>query len=62
MAFAKMNYTSVLARLLGTFTFELAPQMGGSKGVLEAENYAITLMPSKGMWMNCKPRATAATV
>lgn len=61
MAFAKMNYTSVLARLLGMFTFELAPQMGGSEGVMAAENYAITLMPSKGMWMYCKPRALQAT-
>ena len=56
MAFAKMNYTSVMARLLGSFTFELAPQMGGAEGVLQSENYAITLMPSKGMWMHCKPR------
>ena len=56
MAFAKMNYTSVLARLLGSFTFELAEQMGGAKGVEETENYAITLMPSKGMWMHCKLR------
>lgn len=55
-AFAKTNYTSVMARLLGSFKFELAPQMGGCKGVLESENYAITLMPSKGMWMLCKPR------
>jgi len=65
MAFAKMNYTSVLARLMGTFTFELAQQMGGSQGVMEAENYAITLMPSKGMWMHCRSRvkqATAVTV
>ena len=60
MAFAKINYTSVLARLLGAFTFELAPHMGGSKGVLEAENYAITLMPSKGMWMHCKSRVVQA--
>lgn len=57
-AFAKMNYTSVMARLLGSFKFELAPQMGGSKGVLESENYAITLMPSKGMWMHYKLRVT----
>ena len=56
MAFAKMNYTAVLARLLGSFEFELAPQMGGSEGVMDAENYAITLMPSKGMWMYCKSR------
>ena len=51
-----MNYTAVLARLLGSFTFELAPAMGGREGVLEAENYAITLMPSKGMWMYCRSR------
>ena len=54
--FAKVNYMSVMARLLGSFKFELAPQMGGSQGVLESENYAITLMPSKGMWMHCRPR------
>ena len=60
MAFAKMNYTSVLARLMGTFTFELAQQMGGSEGVMEAENYAITLMPSKGMWMHCRSRVKQA--
>ena len=60
MAFAKMNYTSVLARLMGTFTFELAQPMGGSEGVMEAENYAITLMPSKGMWMHCRSRVEQA--
>jgi len=39
--------------------------MGGSQGVMEAENYAITLMPSKGMWMHCRSRvkqAVAVTV
>ena len=53
-----MNYTSVMIRLLGSFSFQLAPQMGGAKGVMESENYAITLMPSKGMWMLCKARVS----
>lgn len=57
-AFAKMNFTSVMARLLGSFQFELAPRMGGARGVQESENYAITLMPDKGMWMHCKPRVS----
>ena len=56
MALAKMNYTAVLAHLLGKFSFELAPRMGGAEGVLKAQKTEILLTPSTGMWMHCKLR------
>lgn len=58
MALAKMNYTAVLAHLLGKFSFSLAPRMGGADGVLRAQKYEVLLTPSTGMWMHCQPRAT----
>lgn len=56
MAFAKMNYTAVLAMLLGNFSFKLAARMGGPEGAMAAQKYEITLTPSTGMWMHCCKR------
>ncbi|KAL0023129.1 hypothetical protein WJX77_004743 [Trebouxia sp. C0004] len=53
MAFAKMNYTAILALLLGNFSFQLAERMGGAEGVMAAQKYEVTLTPSTGMWMHC---------
>ena len=58
MALAKMNYTTILAMLLGNFTFTLAERMGGAEGVMAAQKYEITLTPSTGMWMHCHERAS----
>lgn len=57
MAFAKMNYTAILALLLGNFSFQLADCMGGAEGVMAAQKYEVTLTPSTGMWMHCHRRA-----
>lgn len=57
MALAKMNYTAVLAHLLGKYSFKLASKMGGTEGVLRAQKYEVLLTPSTGMWMHCEPRA-----
>lgn len=57
MAFAKMNYTAILALLLGNFSFQLAERMGGAEGVMAAQKYEVTLTPSTGMWMHCYRRA-----
>ena len=56
MAFAKMNYTAIMAQLLGSFTFDLAERMGGAEGVMAAQKYEVTLTPSTGMWMHCHKR------
>lgn len=57
MALAKMNYTTILAMLLGNFSFTLAERMGGAEGTMAAQKYEITLTPSTGMWMHCHRRA-----
>ncbi len=51
-----MNYTALLATLLGRFNFKLAPEMGGYEGVRAAEHMAMTLQPGGGLRMRCKPR------
>ena len=61
MAFAKMNYTAIMALLLGTFTFDLAERMGGAEGVMAAQKYEVTLTPSTGMWMHCHKRVHTDT-
>ena len=60
MALAKMNYTAILAMLLGNFTCTLAERMGGgfAEGVMAAQKYEITLTPSTGRWMHCHMRAS----
>ena len=57
MAFAKMNYTAVLAMLLGNFSFKLAARMGGPEGVMANQKLEVTLTPGTGMWMHCHKRA-----
>ncbi|KAL0037109.1 hypothetical protein WJX79_000879 [Trebouxia sp. C0005] len=53
---ANMNVTGTLATLLAHYHFRLADQMGGQKGVQESESVAITLAPSKGLFMHAESR------
>lgn len=62
MALAKMNYTTILAMLLGNFSFELAERMGGAQQVMADQKYEITLTPSTGMWMHCHKRGQTHSV
>ncbi|KAK9827620.1 hypothetical protein WJX81_007168 [Elliptochloris bilobata] len=56
---ARLNLVSSLAQLYGNFTFELAPEMGGAKGVADAERASITLACANGMKMACRERNPA---
>ncbi|DBA75716.1 TPA: hypothetical protein ACH3X1_010136 [Trebouxia sp. C0004] len=53
---ANMNVTGTLATMLAHYHFRLAEQMGGPQGVQESESVAITLAPSKGLFMHAEPR------
>jgi cytochrome P450 len=58
---AKAEVISLLAKIMGSFTLELAPEMGGLEGVLARESTQLTLQTSgtKGIRMRCTPRSEA---
>ncbi len=47
---------TILGTLMGRFTVELAPCMGGFAGVLDRQTIAFTLAVDDGLWINFKPR------
>ena len=56
---AKMEVLTLLAKILGSFTIELAPEMGGLEGVLARESTQLTLQTkgTKGIRMRMTPRS-----
>jgi len=50
---------TLLAKILGSFTLELAPEMGGLQGVLRRESTHLTLQTAgtKGIRMRMTPRS-----
>ncbi|KAK9916023.1 hypothetical protein WJX75_007417 [Coccomyxa subellipsoidea] len=53
---ARINLTTALAQLYGSFTFRLASEMGSAEDVRAAEQVNITLSCAKGMMMHVLPR------
>lgn len=55
---AKMEVMALLAKLLGTFHFALAPEMGGVAGVTKRESTHLTLQTkgTQGIRMHLQPR------
>jgi len=58
---AKMEVVTVLAKLLGSFQFRLAPEMGGVEGITKRESTHLTLQTkgTQGIRMLLKPRDQA---
>ncbi|KAI8477013.1 MAG: cytochrome P450 [Monoraphidium minutum] len=56
---AKAEVMTLLAKILGSFKLELAPEMGGLEGVLARESTHLTLQTrgTKGIRMRCTPRS-----
>ncbi|CAL5222409.1 g4768 [Coccomyxa viridis] len=53
---ARLNLSTTLAQLFGSFSFRLAEEMGGPEGVRAAEMTSITLSCTKGMKMHAIAR------
>jgi hypothetical protein len=60
---AKMEVTTLLAKLLAAFEIELAPEMGGRDGIRKRESTHLTLQTAgtKGIRCNLKPRAAGVS-
>ncbi|KIY98801.1 Cytochrome P450 3A28 [Monoraphidium neglectum] len=58
---AKAEVITLLAKILGSFTITLAPEMGGLQGVLARESTHLTLQTrgTKGIRMHMTPRSEA---
>lgn len=56
---AKAEVLTLLAKILGSFKLELAPEMGGLEGVLARESTHLTLQTcgTKGIRMRMTPRS-----
>ena len=52
-----MQVPAILAMVLGRFAVELAPQMGGYKGLLARQQNAFTLSLRGGCHLRFRPRA-----
>jgi hypothetical protein len=48
---------AVLALLLGNFSFELTPEMGGFEGVDASARQTVTLRPGNGLMMTLRHRS-----
>lgn len=53
---AMLELRVVVATLVSHFSLALTPEMGGFKGVAAGARQYITLKPSAGTMMYCKPR------
>ncbi|EIE19060.1 cytochrome P450 [Coccomyxa subellipsoidea C-169] len=56
---AKVSLLGTMATLMQHFTFRLADEMGGPKGVRETEHYTLVVGLAKGMLMHAVPREAA---
>ncbi|CAL5219591.1 g1454 [Coccomyxa viridis] len=56
---ARLNLSTTLAQLYGSFTFQLAAEMGGPEGVRASEITSITLSCAKGMKVHAVARVKA---
>jgi cytochrome P450 len=57
---ALVELKAVLAMLMGNFSFELTPEMGGFKGVDSDARQAVTLRPEHGLMMYARHRSLPA--
>lgn len=51
-----MQVATILGTVMGRFTLELSPRMGGYSGLLERQTIAFTLAVDDGLWIKFKPR------
>lgn len=59
-ALALVELKAVLALLMGTFSFQLHPSMGGFEGVDAAAKQTVTLRPAHGLLMTLHHRASTS--